>query len=189
MISVEVRGMAETQAVIQALPGASKAAGATFARRAGVLVERMWKLYLSGPASATRLGIRTGALRSSIHHEELAPGVVVVGSDKPYARIHEFGGKTSPHVIRPRTANMLSWVGPGGKRVFARFVNHPGSNIPARPAREPAIEAATPALNALAVGAADEAMRLASAAAASVTAAQKAELAHQIAQGGTGRRV
>lgn len=187
VVTVEVRGLAEAQATIRALPAASKAAGEKFARKAGVVVERFWKLHLSGPASGTRLGVRTGTLRSSIHHEEVSPGVVVVGTDKPYARIHEFGGQTRPHVIRPRTAKMLAWRGPEGM-VFARVVNHPGSKIPARPHRGPAVEAARPALDALARGAADEAVQAASRAAAQVSQAQKDELARIVAAGGTGRR-
>lgn len=188
MLSVEVRGLAEAQATIRALPAASKEAGQKFARKAGVVIERMWKLHLSGPASGTRLGVRTGSgLRSSIHHEEVSPGVVVVGTDKPYARIHEFGGVTRPHQIRPRTAGALRWMGPDGP-IFARVVNHPGSKIPARPHREPAVEAAKPALDALARGMAEEAVQAASRAAATVSAAQKDELARIVAAGGTGRR-
>lgn len=216
MLSVEVRGLAETQATIRALPEASKEAGAKFARKAGVVIERFWKLHLSGPASGKRLGVRTGSLRSSIHHEQLSPGVVVVGSDKPYARIHELGGMTRPHVIRPRTAGVLAFfVGAGaiagaagrgaatgglqrarlasgriafGQMAFARFVNHPGSKIPARPARQPAIEAAGPALEALAKGMVEEAVQAASRAAASIRGQQMADLASLRAQGLTGRR-
>lgn len=187
MLSVEVRGLAEARATIQALPVSSKEAGRKFAKRAGEVLNKMWKLHLAGPASATRLGPGRGILKSSIHHEEVGPGVVVVGSNLPYARIHEFGGVTRPHVIRPRTAGALSWVGPRG-RVFARVVNHPGSRIPARPARQPAIEAATPALDLLVRGMADEAVQAASRAAAAVSAEQKAELGRIVAAGGTGRR-
>ena len=45
-----------------------------------------------------------------------------------YAAIHHFGGRTKPHVIRAKNAKALAL--PGGPR---RSVNHPGSNIPARP--------------------------------------------------------
>lgn len=215
MISVEVRGLAEVQATIRALPAASQASGEKFARKAGVVVERFWKLHLSGPASGTRLGVRTGVLRSSIHHEEVSPGVVVVGTNQKYARIHELGGKTAPHVIRPRTAKALAFFsgvfGEGtraprgamtgtlvrgrlasgqimrGEMVFARVVNHPGSKIPPRPARGPAIAAATPTIDALARGAADEAVMLASKAAGALTADRKETLATLREYGYTGR--
>lgn len=51
-----------------------------------------------------------------------------VGSNKVYAAIHQLGGKTRPHVIRPRNKKALAF---GGHVV--KQVNHPGSNIPARP--------------------------------------------------------
>lgn len=52
----------------------------------------------------------------------------VVGSNIKYAAIHQFGGQTRPHVIKPRNKKALAF---GGKVV--KSVNHPGSNIPARP--------------------------------------------------------
>jgi hypothetical protein len=50
----------------------------------------------------------------------------------PYARIQEEGGTTRAHTIVPRVASVLAFEGPAGL-VFAKRVNHPGSNIPARP--------------------------------------------------------
>lgn len=52
----------------------------------------------------------------------------VIGSNKVYAAIHQFGGKTKAHVIKPVNKKALAF---GGKVV--RQVNHPGSDIPARP--------------------------------------------------------
>lgn len=52
----------------------------------------------------------------------------VVGSNKKYAAIHQFGGKTRAHEIRPRNKKALAF----GGRVLSK-VNHPGSDIPARP--------------------------------------------------------
>lgn len=51
-----------------------------------------------------------------------------VGSSRAYAAIHQFGGRTSPHVIEPRHKKALAF----GGGVF-KSVKHPGSNIPARP--------------------------------------------------------
>lgn len=51
-----------------------------------------------------------------------------VGTNVEYAAIHQFGGKTCPHVIEPRNKKALAFNG----RVVKR-VNHPGSTIPARP--------------------------------------------------------
>lgn len=52
--------------------------------------------------------------------------VVMVGSDAaPKALIHHEGSR--PHVIMPRTATMLRFVGRTGEVVFTRRVNHPGT--------------------------------------------------------------
>lgn len=60
----------------------------------------------------------------------------------PFARIQEEGGKTPPHVIEPVNARALAFMvggplglssgGGGNALVFAKKVNHPGSNIPER---------------------------------------------------------
>lgn len=52
----------------------------------------------------------------------------VIGSNKEYAAIHQFGGKTRAHTIRPVKAKALAFGG-----TVVKSVNHPGSNIPARP--------------------------------------------------------
>lgn len=69
----------------------------------------------------------TGTLRKSIN-EYFDNDTALVGTNLPYAAIHHFGGKTSPHVIKPVTAKALYFNGR-----FAKSVNHPGSEIPARP--------------------------------------------------------
>ncbi|MGC4076279.1 MAG: phage virion morphogenesis protein [Rubrivivax sp.] len=51
-----------------------------------------------------------------------------VGTNVVYARIHQFGGQTKPHVIRAKNKKAL--YTPFGPR---KSVNHPGSKIPARP--------------------------------------------------------
>lgn len=52
----------------------------------------------------------------------------MVGTNLKYAAIHQLGGKTRPHEIRPRNGKALKFNG----RLVAK-VNHPGSAIPARP--------------------------------------------------------
>lgn len=70
--------------------------------------------------------------------------VGMLGSNVPYARIHEKGGVTPPHVITPKRASVLAFWSTGrsggGSLIFAKKVNHPGSNIPARPYLEPALK-------------------------------------------------
>lgn len=52
----------------------------------------------------------------------------VAGTNKAYAAIHQFGGTTRPHVIKPRYKRALAFGG-----VIVSQVNHPGSKIRARP--------------------------------------------------------
>jgi len=70
---------------------------------------------------------RSGGLASSMV-ERYTGTTAVVGTNKIYAAIHQFGGKTKAHVIKPKHKRALSFGG-----IVVRQVNHPGSNIPARP--------------------------------------------------------
>lgn len=73
--------------------------------------------------------VRSGALRNSIAQESDATSATVgVAGHIKYAAIHQFGGKTRPHRIVAKNKKALAFGG-----VLARAVNHPGSNIPARP--------------------------------------------------------
>jgi phage gpG-like protein len=87
-----------------------------------------------------KLTSRSGILRMSINAQRAGPGRAVVASNVPYAAIHEFGGTTKSHIIRPRYKKLLHWVGIDGIGQFAREVHHPGSNIPPRPYIRPAAE-------------------------------------------------
>ncbi|MDG4475430.1 phage virion morphogenesis protein [Thiovibrio frasassiensis] len=68
-------------------------------------------------------------LVDSIRYQASDAGVRI-GTNRIYGAIHQFGGKTKPHVIKPKNKKALAW--PGGRHP-ARAVNHPGSDIPARP--------------------------------------------------------
>lgn len=68
-----------------------------------------------------------GALLDSIQ-SIATEGSAEVGSNLVYAAIHQLGGQTRPHEIRPKHATVLAFGGG-----FAAKVNHPGSTIPARP--------------------------------------------------------
>lgn len=69
----------------------------------------------------------SGQLASSIVMFSSATQAIV-GSNKVYAAIHHFGGKTKAHVIRARRKRALAFGG-----ILRKSVNHPGSVIPARP--------------------------------------------------------
>lgn len=97
---------------------------------------------ITGNLAGKVLKRRTGRLATSIKTKVVDKGnvlEVMFGSNVPYAAIHELGGTTKPHVIRPKRKEALKFSF-GGKTVFAKVVNHPGSKIPARPYMAPAIE-------------------------------------------------
>lgn len=84
---------------------------------------------LAARGGNSRILQRTGRLAASISGR-YSDKEAVVGTNVKYAAIHQFGGKTAAHVIRPRHARALFWT--GAAHPVAR-VNHPGSKIPARP--------------------------------------------------------
>jgi phage virion morphogenesis protein len=70
----------------------------------------------------------SGLLRDSIRYQMTGNNSVAIGTNKVYAAIHQLGGRTAAHIIRPRNKKAL-------KTPYGLFkqVKHPGSVIPARP--------------------------------------------------------
>lgn len=88
------------------------------------LNRRLRTLHFRAEQSA---GFRTGELRRrmEIKRKVIRTGLEgQVGSPVKYALLHHQG--TRPHVILPRRAKSLRFV-VGGKVVFAKRVNHPGT--------------------------------------------------------------
>jgi len=92
-----------------------------------------------GAPIAGKLTRRTGALQASIRDEPAGRGRAAVGPTAKYGAIHEFGGRTGPHTISARKAKALRFM-VGGKVIYRKSVQHPGSNIPPRPYLRPAFE-------------------------------------------------
>ena len=90
---------------------------------------RSWKESKRAERESGRTLADTGRLRNSIH-AAVTGNRIEVGTNVKYAAIHQFGGKTSPHMIFPKNGKALFWP---GARHPVKSVNHPGSNIPARP--------------------------------------------------------
>lgn len=137
MLKIEMRGTKEAIAELRGLSAKVKAALQKALKRAAVLVESEAKRIIYRGRPDHLIG-RSGRLRQSITHEVMDTSAAV-GTNVVYARIHEEGGTTSPHVIRPVNAQALAFQ-VGGNTVFAAFVNHPGSQIPARPYLKPALD-------------------------------------------------
>ena len=84
------------------------------------------------PKGKTLIG--TGALMKGIHYQVDSDetGVTIMTTPLKYAKILHFGGKTEPHEIKAKNRRALK-LNIGGVTIFRKKVNHPGSNIPARP--------------------------------------------------------
>ena len=80
------------------------------------------------PGSTSPVLKDRGTLRRSISFNAFPDGSAIIGSNLVYARIHQEGGKTKAHEIRPRNAKALRFKG-----IYRALVRHPGSDIPARP--------------------------------------------------------
>ena len=90
----------------------SKLSGAVLHRRTGRLAQSQNMRLTDSP---TEIAAAVGFNRGTV----------------PYGAIHEFGGTTRAHVIEAINAATLRFQ-VGGKTVFAKKVNHPGSKIPER---------------------------------------------------------
>lgn len=78
-------------------------------------------------SARSRVGVRTGALRASLHMRHMRDPrgqQLWIGSKLNYALAHHEG--TKPHVITPKSGKMLRFVS-RGQVVYAHSVNHPGT--------------------------------------------------------------
>jgi len=82
----------------------------------------------------------TGTLMNSLINQSHSNAIfrvsqhsVELGTNVPYAGVHQFGGSTGAFTIKPKNKKALRWMGVNGHFVFARSVKHPGFQIPARP--------------------------------------------------------
>jgi phage gpG-like protein len=72
------------------------------------------------------------SIRMQASQQDGAIGVEIFSDgDVPYAAIQEYGGKTAAHEILPDKARVLAFA-LNGRQVFARRIQHPGSQIPER---------------------------------------------------------
>jgi phage gpG-like protein len=140
--SVEVRFDGEYQKIIDALQKASAPALQRIAHAGGLALHNVSKEAFqkqADPATGAKwaprknpsdkpLLVNRGTLRRSISFNAFPDGSVIIGSNLIYARIHQEGGQTKAHDIKPRSMKALRFNG-----IFRKLVKHPGSKIPARP--------------------------------------------------------
>jgi phage gpG-like protein len=98
------------------------------ALKPSTIADKQAKGYSTKPLQ--RRGDLQNSLVSRADSTSAEAGVSTGRGVDRYAAIQNFGGVTSPHVIRARNGKALSWPGAAHP---VKQVNHPGSNIPARP--------------------------------------------------------
>lgn len=145
MLSLKVTGVREAIAALGKLGRETEAALQKALKRAGALVAGEARRIVYKGHAAGHLKGDSGRLRQSIMYETHGTAAHI-GTNVVYARIHELGGRTGAHTIVPRKAKALRFV-VGSNTVFAMRVEHPGSQIPARPYLGPALEAKGPEIN------------------------------------------
>lgn len=134
LLNVTLVGDKELIARLQKMPGAVQAALKIKVTQLALKLERYIKTQKLNGQVLNRI---SGRLARSIAHKVTASAKEVIArvfssGDVKYAGIHEFGGKTMPHVIEPKKASVLAFAGGDGGTIFARKVNHPGSKMPER---------------------------------------------------------
>ena len=129
MLTIDV----DSRAVMARLSYMPEKLRAAFLKKTYALAEKL-KSKVQQNLTNRVLNIRTGKLVRSIFEQVTNSSNEVSGrvysSGLPYAAIQEFGGKTSPHIIEAKNGKALAF-NLGGKQVFLKKVNHPGSNIKA----------------------------------------------------------
>jgi len=141
MLQLSLEGQAELAERLGAMPDRLRAA---LAEKVDALAQNLFARVVGVNLSGGVLQVRSGALRDSIRmqasQQDGAIGVEIFSDgDAPYAAIQEYGGKTAAHEILPDKAQLLAFA-MNGKQVFARKIQHPGSQIPERSYLRSALE-------------------------------------------------
>ena len=117
---------------------------AALAEKVDALAQSLFAQVVDVNLSGGVLRAQSGALRDSIRiqtsqQDGFVGADIFSDGDVPYAAIQEYGGKTAAHEILPDKARVLAFV-VNGKQVFARRIQHPGSQIPERSYLRSALE-------------------------------------------------
>ncbi len=141
MLQISLEGQEALAERLGVLPDRLRAA---LADKVDALAESLFSQVVGVNLSGGVLNARSGVLRDSIQLEasqrnDQIGAEIFSDGEVPYAAIQEYGGKTAAHEILPDKAKVLAFV-MNGKQVFARRVQHPGSQIPARSYLRSALE-------------------------------------------------
>jgi phage gpG-like protein len=141
MLQISLEGQEALAERLGVLPDRLREA---LAEKVDALSQSLFSQVVGVNLSGGVLNARSGLLRDSIQMEssqqdDQIGAQIFSDGDVPYAAIQEFGGKTAAHEILPDKAKVLAFID-NGKQFFARRVQHPGSQIPARSYLRSALE-------------------------------------------------
>jgi hypothetical protein len=128
-IDVEVEGL-EAMRVIPR--NAKKVQGKELAKTLVVAADAFaiaWKFTTSGPRSATKIGVRSGALRGGIHRVQIAALEQEVSTPVPYALAQEHGYPPRNLPARPHMAPAEKMWRPIAKKIFEGRVDEAGAKL------------------------------------------------------------
>jgi phage gpG-like protein len=141
MLQLSLEGQAQLAERLGAMPDRLRAA---LAEKVDALAQNLFAQVVGVNLSGGVLRTQSGALRESIRvqasqQEAVIGAEIFSDGDVTYAAIQEYGGKTAAHEILPDKARVLAFA-MNGSRVFARRIQHPGSQIPERSYLRSALE-------------------------------------------------
>ncbi|HEX3885265.1 MAG TPA: HK97 gp10 family phage protein [Stellaceae bacterium] len=115
---------------LETMPGRLASALAQEASRLGDELRAAVERNLSGGVLQQRSGRLAASIDVAVEQNGGAVSTTL-GSDVPYAAIHEYGGVIPAHQILPKSARALAFPWQGGER-FARRVEMPPVRMPER---------------------------------------------------------
>jgi phage gpG-like protein len=153
MITASVTGVGDIGALPEAL---AERLSQEIERLGGLLRERIER-KLSGEVLQRRSGRLLGSI--SVEAERVGLGAsVTIGSDSPYAAIHEYGGTLPARTVLPQSARALAFPWRGQQRFF-KWVQLPAVTMPERSFMRSALDETLPEIRAVIEAAAAEALQ------------------------------
>lgn len=140
MVGIELRGSSELIRKLAEVQARANGNLKKATNSAAILVEVAAKKASKPPhpfGGPSPPRTSSGELASSIRRDPTAPALeVAIGTNVKYGPIHDYGGKTKPHEIRPRFAMALRFPTAASIKThkatrfaFAKVVHHPGSTF------------------------------------------------------------
>jgi len=115
-----IEGLDALAGRLEAMPGKLAAALGEEAARLGEELRAAVERNLSGGVLQQRTGRLAASIDASVERSGAAV-LATVGTDVPYAAIHEYGGVIPAHEILPKSARALAFPWQGRERFFKRI--------------------------------------------------------------------